>query len=111
MQKNARKSRFGASGVRGDEITSHTHVHEPMTPVGPAAGSTRLQPVTISLACAVCSMPLTAMQAGTEPALPLLANDLRWTISIGESAIFQLKTATAADQKAWGHAIVFIFLF
>ena len=30
---------------------------------------------------------------------------------VGESAIIRLKTATAADQKAWGHAIDFVFLF
>jgi len=30
---------------------------------------------------------------------------------VGESVIFQLKTATAADQEAWGHAIDFVFLF
>ena len=32
-------------------------------------------------------------------------------MAVGESVIFWLKTATAADQKAWGHAIDFVFLF
>ena len=36
---------------------------------------------------------------------------LHYPHNVGESAIIRLKTATAADQKAWGHAIDFAFLF
>ena len=34
-----------------------------------------------------------------------------FALGVGESVIIWLKTATAADQKAWGHAIDFVFLF